>query len=71
MARPPRDPRITDLRSYRREREQARRAHNAAQQAARPRPPGQEPLLGRRKHAGLILGLVVVVLIAMSLLGHR
>jgi hypothetical protein len=61
------DPRITDLRRYRRERERARRA----QQAARPRRGGAEPLLGRRKNAGLILALVVIVLIVMSLLGHR
>lgn len=63
-----RDPRVTDLRRYRRERERARRA----QKAARPRPSGaHEPLLGRRKNAGLILAIVVLVLIAMSLLGHR
>jgi hypothetical protein len=57
----PRDPRVTDLRRYRRDRERARRA-----QATPPR--HNEPLLGRRRNAGLILVLVVAVLVAMTLL---
>jgi hypothetical protein len=57
----PRDPRVTDLRRYRRERERARHAKTT--------PPRQtEPLLGRRKNAGLILAIVVAVLLAMTLL---
>jgi len=59
---PQRDPRVTDLRRYRRERERARRAQP-------PQAPN-EPLLGRRKNAGLILAVVVVVLVAMTLLSH-
>jgi hypothetical protein len=60
-----RDPRVTDLRRYRRERERARRAA----QSARPRPAGgNEPLLGRRKNAGLILVIVIAVIIALMLL---
>jgi hypothetical protein len=62
----PRDPRITDLRRYRRERERARRAKPQPS-----RPGGNEPLLGGRKNAGLILAIVVAVLIAMSLLSGR
>jgi len=62
---PQRDPRVTDLRRYRRERERAKRA-----QPQRSRSPN-EPLLGRRKNAGLILALVVVVLLAMTLLSGR
>jgi hypothetical protein len=61
----PRDPRVTDLRRYRRERQRARHA--------KPTPPGQnEPLLGRRRNAGLILAIVVAVVVAMTLLsgGH-
>jgi len=67
MARPFRkdlrdDPRVTDLRRYRRERERAKRA------PAGPR----EPLLGGRRNAGLVLILVIVVLVGLSLLsGHR
>lgn len=65
MAGPERDPRVTDLRRYRRERERAKRAA--------PRPPrGQrEPLLGARPRAGLILVLVLAVLVAMWLLQGR
>jgi hypothetical protein len=62
-----RDPRVTDLRRYRRERERARRA-----QAAQPHSSaGNEPLLGRRKNAGLILAIVVAVIVAMTLLSHQ
>jgi hypothetical protein len=70
MARRPRkdlrdDPRVTDLRRYRRERERAKRA---------PRPANgpREPLLGGRRNAGIVLLLVIVVLVGLSLLsGHR
>lgn len=61
---PQRDPRVTDLRRYRRERERARRAQSQPPRAL------NEPLLGRRKNAGLILALVVIVLLAMTLLSH-
>jgi hypothetical protein len=63
-----RDPRITDLRRYRRDRERARRA--ASQKPARNKGP-KEPLLGGRPRAGLILVLVVAALLAMWLLGLR
>jgi hypothetical protein len=53
----PRDPRVTDLRRYRRER--ARRARAKASGAPR------ERLLGARPRAGVILILVVVVLAAL------
>ena len=67
MARSPQDdPRVTDLRRYRRERERARKAEKP------PRRPAGEPLLGRRKNAGLILVLIVAILAALGLLsGHR
>ncbi|WP_374471757.1 hypothetical protein [Phenylobacterium sp.] len=56
------DPRVTDLARYRRAREQARR---------RPPPPptrpqsANQPLLGSRRNAGLILVLVLIVLAAL------
>jgi hypothetical protein len=62
-----RDPRVTDLRRYRRERERARRAAQSARSRATG---GNEPLLGRRKNAGLILAIVVLVIIALMLLGR-
>ena len=67
MARRPQDdPRVTDLRRYRRDRERARRAEQSA------RKPTNEPLLGGRRNAGLILVLVIVVLALLSFLsGHR
>lgn len=72
--RPEQDSRITDLRRYRRERERAQRAERASrkQAAATHRPGGPEPVLGRRRNAGLILAAVVVVLAILGLLsGHR
>jgi hypothetical protein len=63
-----RDPRVTDLRRYRRERARAQRA--ASQKPGR-RPGPKEPLLGGRPRAGLILVLVVAALLAMWLLGLR
>jgi anti-sigma factor RsiW len=60
MSRRPEDPRVTDLRRYRKARELQRR-----QQAAR-RPPS-EGLLGSRPRAGLILVLVLLGLAALSL----
>lgn len=68
---PSRDPRVTDLRRYRRERERAER-ESRKRAAAQRRPGGAEPLLGRRRNAGLILVVVIAVLTALSLLsGHR
>lgn len=56
------DPRVTDLRRYRKARERARRQPP-------PKPPSQsQSFLGRRKNAGLILAAVVAVLIALWLL---
>jgi hypothetical protein len=54
------DPRVTDLRRYRKARERARRQPP-------PRPPSQS-LLGSRKHAGLILAAVILVAMALWLL---
>jgi hypothetical protein len=61
MARRQEDPRVTDLRRYRKARELQRR-----------RPPRlqSERFLGGRPRAGLILALVVVALIALTLLGR-
>jgi len=58
-----RDPRVTDLRRYRRERA---RAERAAQQK---KPAADEPILGRRPRAGLFLVLVIAVLAALWFLG--
>lgn len=65
MARGERDPRVTDLRRYRRDRERARRSAPKSRKGAR------EPLLGARPRAGLILILVVLALAAMWLLQSR
>ena len=54
MARPPEDPRVTDLARYRRARERARKAQ--------PRTPPEQQVLGSRPRAGLILLAVVAVL---------
>jgi hypothetical protein len=63
--RPPQDPRVTDLRRYRRERERASRA------AQKPPRPANEPLLGRRRNAGVFLVVAIVILAAMAYLqGH-
>jgi hypothetical protein len=61
-----RDPRVTDLSRYRRDRA---RAERAAQQK---KPAGSdEPILGRRPRAGLFLVLVIVVLVALWFLGRH
>ena len=60
MPRRQEDPRVTDLRRYRKEREQARRR-------APSRPPN-ERLLGGRPRAGLILALVILALAALTFL---
>ncbi|HEV2533124.1 hypothetical protein [Phenylobacterium sp.] len=61
---PPQDPRVTDLRRYRRERERASRA------ARKPAPPN-EKLLGGRRNAGVFLILAIAILAAMAYLqGH-
>lgn len=63
MAKPPDDdPRVTDLRAYRKAREEARR-----RKAKPPRPPGAS-FLGSNPRAGLILVAVVVVLAALYLI---
>ena len=53
---PPDDPRITDLRRYRKEREQAKKV--------KPNPKAQmrESLLGTNPRAGLVLVIAVVVI---------
>jgi hypothetical protein len=59
MARRPEDPRVTDLRRYRRAREaQARRAQRPVR--------SREPLLGGRPRAGLILAVVILIFLALS-----
>lgn len=63
--RPPSDPRVTDLRRYRRERERAKRAR-----PPRPAAPN-EAFFGSRPRAGLILVLVIAVLVVMWLLQAR
>ncbi|MBL8770718.1 MAG: hypothetical protein JNK30_04995 [Phenylobacterium sp.] len=55
------DPRVTDLRAYRRERDRAARAP-AAKPARR-----SESLLGANPRAGLILAVVVVIFALLSL----
>jgi hypothetical protein len=54
------DPRVTDLRRYKKAREQAKRRPP-------PKPPTQS-FLGSRPRAGLILAAVVIVLAALWLL---
>jgi len=57
MKPPPEDPRVTDLRRYRKEREQAKR---------RPAPkPRGESFMGSNPRAGLILVVVILVIIAL------
>jgi hypothetical protein len=57
---PKEDPRVTDLRAYRKAREQAQRRREP--QATRPQ--GQS-ILGSNPRAGLILAIVVAVLAAL------
>jgi hypothetical protein len=59
MPRRPEDPRITDLRRYRKAR--------ALQRRQPPPRPGSERLLGGRRGAGLILLLMVLTLLALWL----
>lgn len=61
MPRRQEDPRVTDLRRYRKARELQRRQ-------APPRAPSSERFLGSRPRAGLILVLVILALAALSLL---
>jgi hypothetical protein len=56
MARRTEDPRVTDLRRYRKARELQRRHP--------PPRPRRESLLGARPRAGLILALAVIALVA-------
>jgi hypothetical protein len=78
VSRDDEDPRVVDLRRYRKAAEDRRtRARNvgASRPASRPpgggsrqqpgRPAGREPILGAQPRAGLILALVVLVLAAL------
>lgn len=58
--RPQEDPRVTDLRRYKKAREQAKRRPP-------PRPPAQG-FLGSNPRAGLILAIVAVVVIVLFVL---
>lgn len=59
---PRNDPRVTDLRRYRKAREQAKRRPP-------PRPPAQrQGVLGSNRRAGLILAIVVAILLALWVL---
>jgi len=58
------DPRVTDLRAYRREKQRARDRARRAPPAA---PPGSQRLLGGRPRAGLILAAVVAAMLALWL----
>ena len=59
MARPPEDPRVTDLRRYKREREQAKRKPP-------PKPAGpKQGLLGSNPKAGLILAILAAVVLGL------
>lgn len=62
MPRRPEDPRVTDLRRYRKAREQQKRRPP-------PRPP-TEHFLGGRPRAGLILVAVILALAALGILSH-
>ena len=57
--RPPEDPRVTDLRRYRKAREQAKRQPP-------PRPPAQG-LLGSNPKAGLILAILAALALVLTL----
>jgi hypothetical protein len=59
MAKPPEDPRVTDLRRYRQEREKA-----AKKPPPKPKAPSQS-FLGSNPRAGLILLVAIVVLAAL------
>lgn len=61
--KPDEDPRVVDLRRYRK----AARESAAKKARAAPRP-GREPLLGSRPRAGLILALVAAAVLALWLL---
>ncbi len=64
MTKEPDDPRVTDLRAYRKAREKASKAP-----PPKPKPPSQS-FLGSNPRAGLILVAVVIVL-ALIYLGPR
>lgn len=55
------DPAVVDLARY-------RQAQADQQKARRPPPPVGEPLLGSRPRAGLILGLMILVMLALWML---
>jgi hypothetical protein len=55
-----RDPEVTDLRQYKKSRERARKMQARAKRGA------DEPLLGGRPRAGVILALVIAILVAMG-----
>lgn len=58
------DPRVTDLRAYRREKQRAR---DRARRSPPPAQPGSQSFLGGRPRAGLILAAVVAVMLALWL----
>lgn len=60
MARPPKDPQVTDLNRYRKAREA-----EARKPPAKLRAPPRQPLLGSNPRAGLILGIAAVILLAL------
>ena len=62
--KPEEDPRVTDLRRYRKQREQQARRRRAPQ-----RPRG-ESFLGSNPRAGLILAAVILVIVALYALPH-
>jgi hypothetical protein len=66
MPKPPEDPRVTDLRSYReaKKQEEARKAQ--ARKAARRA--SSESFLGSRPRAGLILVAAILILVALTVL---
>jgi len=59
------DPRVTDLRAYKRDKQRAR---DRARRAPPPAQPGSQGFLGSRPRAGLILAAVVAVMLALWLL---
>lgn len=60
---PERKPKVVDLARYKKSRQAQAQA-----QARKPPPRPHEPILGGRPRAGLILGVVLLVVIAMVLL---
>jgi hypothetical protein len=59
------DPRITDLRAYKRDKQRAR---DRARRTPPPTPQGSQGFLGSRPKAGLILAAVVAAMLALWVL---